>query len=1014
MARRLVRHPVGELPLPARWYLAILALAALMLTAVHIVQQERLLAAVRDGVQHWLQAAGGGVREVRYRMLRGHLEADGLKLMAAGFRVFAERLQWSARLAANGELPAAVRDMRIEGLRAVIAGPFGPALARLGKAAGTKSLPTPEVLHIDGGSLRLEDVAGGLELTHLRLERTGRGGKHDLKLDARMLGGEVHLDWHSKRRGPDFVGLVRWQHVAVQPWIVTQPWALGLKVGAGDGRMRFTGSWQHGVQAASGSMQFRDVAVQDDSGRKLAFAERVHMDISRWQPVGGNLQLASLAAAAGFARLHVAGAAAPADGLLARWRRYADGLGGKIAVARVQLTDMRLHIADTTAAPPLLLPLAVQTSVAQAENSGGYTFTAQTTLAQVPLQLSGRLGEHGWRIRGRARGVPLANVSAYLPQFGGRRLTQGNFAGEVVLQGDGADWEARISGEIAGLVYADADRSPWQAGRLHLRDARIRPRTREVHIAAAQLDEGRALLSAPATKAHPPWRLRCDAMNINRLHVAGDGFALPPLSGAAHTDGEGVLAFVLSGEEASESWRFDGQVDVAAHSLQTRLRAQNVLLSRLRPLLPPVHLPGVEGEPELGGTVAAQLGLRADASSLRLGGSLIMQDVIMAQGGDEWRAEQLRIELVDIGSGRARQHVRAVEAKGWHYHMALRPLTPQALNVAPARHGSGDWREWRIDRLHLAHGVVSLGAMDDEWLRDVTLSTGSLAAGRLGELVIRGRLDETDFDLRGQIDVLAAVPRFALRGRFAHATPFFLAPWFAVSGMPRLVRGRLDADLHLKTRRGDRFEGRLQLRLRHGAWEQGLFANDPMLALLGYNTHDAFARLIDAHGNLLLDVPLRGRWHEQPLGLASLGKAVLAQLQQRLRKRPTPRPRITAKVVQRTQVRLRSSGPFSQNERQRLNRFLRLLRRDKKLIVELVPQLDQALAPEIIRRVRHTQRKIEAYLRRRGIDRARIFPVWPGPGHQRKGASGIRILAKQYPKQAYDRHLPVLFAAAGD
>ena len=61
--------------------------------------------------------------------------------------------------------------------------------------------------------------------------------------------------------------------------------------------------------------------------------------------------------------------------------------------------------------------------------------------------------------------------------------------------------------------------------------------------------------------------------------------------------------------------------------------------------------------------------------------------------------------------------------------------------------------------------------------------------------VCRLGLATVTLSTEGKVDVFAAVPRLALRAKLRHALPFFsLVIGFLISGAPRIIRGRLNAD----------------------------------------------------------------------------------------------------------------------------------------------------------------------------------------------------------------------------
>ncbi len=91
MTRRhpLITHPVGRLSSAARWYLAGIAMLALVLIAIHFAMQVYAQQEAKRLVSSWSESSGVSVGSVRYRMLRGaltlvdvHLKQDSTDIHA--------------------------------------------------------------------------------------------------------------------------------------------------------------------------------------------------------------------------------------------------------------------------------------------------------------------------------------------------------------------------------------------------------------------------------------------------------------------------------------------------------------------------------------------------------------------------------------------------------------------------------------------------------------------------------------------------------------------------------------------------------------------------------------------------------------------------------------------------------------------------------------------------------------------------------------------------------------------
>ncbi len=106
----LVKHPVGRLSAAARWYLAGIAMLALILIAIHFAIQVYAQQEAKRLVSSWVGKTGISVSDVRYRMLRGALTLVDVRLSSERLQAHAPTVFLHGNLSSlSGKQPQATR-----------------------------------------------------------------------------------------------------------------------------------------------------------------------------------------------------------------------------------------------------------------------------------------------------------------------------------------------------------------------------------------------------------------------------------------------------------------------------------------------------------------------------------------------------------------------------------------------------------------------------------------------------------------------------------------------------------------------------------------------------------------------------------------------------------------------------------------------------------------------------------------------------------------------------------------
>jgi hypothetical protein len=324
----------------------------------------------------------------------------------------------------------------------------------------------------------------------------------------------------------------------------------------------------------------------------------------------------------------------------------------------------------------------------------------------------------------------------------------------------------------------------------------------------------------------------------------------------------------------------------------------------------------------------------------------------------------------------------------------LQSLTPAAVSAAGSADGSSlPWRrgtDWRVDQMDWQGGTVSFGRADAIWGSNVDLQLSGWADGQMAALKLSGDVDDGVFRAGGTLGRRNGALQANIKGSVAHARPFFLNEWLQVSGAPRLIRGRWASRFAWRTDAHGLGHGNLRLWLRRWQLEAGVFPNDPFLGRTGFGAHDLLQRL-GAERLAVLDADYT-QAAAQPLVWTELGGTLLAMLKQKANAADGGNPPASSAPRAETRIRLHGKAELSHNERARLRKLWRHLIANRKLVVDMLPQMQrQDLDTNLVATFRHTEDMIERFMTDRGIPRSRIFPVWPTQANRGRGSLGIRV-----------------------
>jgi len=881
--KALFRHYAGRMPSPARWYLAVAAMLLLVLLGAHFAVQAHVQKIMRQSVYAWLHQAGGTAAEVRYRLLRGALTVNGVRVKRDGWMFKAPRVylhvSMHVMLSKNARFPM----VRLDGVDIAL-----PGHDIMQWSQGAPSSRIMQLTAAIGHARRIM-------LSHSRVrflgtknpwtvrDVSGQFTSDGFDLNGISNGGSLHM--HGKASGGVARGTLDWKGMAATD--IARSLGLGVALGS----------------ASSGLLHWQVEAATR------------HLDMH------GNVQLVDQ-----------------------------PGAGA--------------------------------------------------------VQIQGETGPEGFKLLAQCHNVFLDGFGEFLPALAGRRLQTGIWNGDLQLsrQGENNQWRMRLDGAVRKAKFVSENSPAWMLGSMTLSGTVVNFSTHRLHADRVQIHDMDITLQADEVwRTDASWPLQAEALEFENVRpVISPGaesgrLALPALKGSGHVDGDGHVQLDAASDD-DEAWRIHGEGDPGT-LFTVNIQAERVPVVRLRPFLPNLSLPGNAGAPRISGNSRFKIAVKCGSGRVWLAGRAVFSDVALSQGGDTFSAHSVTVDIHKAGMVKT-QSLGPVRIDGWHYQAALHPI-PKTLENETTLDTAAQRRElpWSVDGIVASHGVISMGSKDAVWARDAFLSLNKLRAGTSSPLKFHAVFGSGNLRMRGRISPFSVVPEITLKARLTSALPFFLNNWLAVSGAPRLLRGRLDGALYIKPAHGKAaYSGQLNLTLHQGRLESGAFPQDPLLSLAGFDMR-ALSERLSRRGDLKLVIPFAGNWRVRPFSMRALGLAALKAVKRRATSAKPARLDRLSHTVMVSRIRLHKGHVFSHNEHVRLWRLVKTLWKQPKLVAELIPQLGRGtLDAALAARVRHTQEMIEQYMRRRGIIRRRIYPVWPSGEHRAGDASGIKVLVRRpYP-----------------
>ncbi len=653
-----------------------------------------------------------------------------------------------------------------------------------------------------------------------------------------------------------------------------------------------------------------------------------------------------------------------------------------------------------------------------------------------------RHGDGGVSIKVKAHSWPIQLWSEQLPMIARRHLTHALLDAEFRVSRSQGGWSSfSRKGVLHDVTYAAdaeevAQRPNWYWEEIRFEDLRMDFSRKVLHARHLLTSNSSLVLQLPkgeqvvAANAHAgalfhakeaqikPWRMSVDRIGVEHmalgLEVQRGRLLIPSLKGQCSWNLSNVIDFDLHTPVSSANvqlnvsrWHLHGRANYhagAVHRAAFQLQAAALKLAQLRAFLP---LQGGEGKTlQVEGLANLDMSVEVEQGLWRAKGVMKAADVLVAHEGDRWQASKLIVRFGPVGMGMDHQSIRTLIAERWHYTTTLTPLSSLATGAAAEAIYRLPWwvadlqqRGWQFGRMNWMGGTVSLGGANAHWLKQLNLSFGGVGADEAWVQVhADGMLGGGHFVLKGKWFSQRKDLRFIGSASVQQAVPFFLNDWLQVSGMPKVLRGRLSATIRVK---GDqaRYRANVGLRLSRVLFDAAVSEHDPMLEKTGYSTVGLLERLRGRDQQVKVSFSTEGGWQSEPLTLARMGAALQLEIERTIRNHDdgvdevmVNKDRSTTPVVI-ARVRLHDDAGLSHNERVRLRQGLMLLRGKPGWVIELQPKWSgETLNAASIARVRYTQILLEQFMLKRNLPKKMIYPLWPTERDHADDIGSIRVV----------------------
>ncbi len=555
-----------------------------------------------------------------------------------------------------------------------------------------------------------------------------------------------------------------------------------------------------------------------------------------------------------------------------------------------------------------------------------------------------------------------------------------HWQGDILMQS--WHWQTQnidslVTGDIhiSGLPHAwliQSDKVVWEETSLPTHDTFIqsmtsydlRLNTQNKHVSMQRLDIEDTNIALMPTQPllASAWTWNIPSINIQSLYISygadDETIELPAMNGVASIRQNKLKLDISQQVDDNQFWRLLSQKDGSIY-----LSASHVPLLQLRNLLPtPIRNQSytVQGQ--------TQLALHINPNQQwQTSGKVYVSNLTFASKNQSFSAKVLKL-LIPSANMHGVQHA-SIQANDWQMQF---PLTPRQAWSSSSHLEAWAKIPWGLDKIDFKNGKVLIGNQDSVWLSAANLHINSWQNDKPATLTLHAKAGLAPLTLKAQLfqqpDNMMTWKTLDMN--ISHTNMFFLEDWLRISALPQVGRGHISLSIQAEKEQ-QHVQGNVHLtihKLQLLGYEQ---PSNALSQMLGIETLQP-----SEHIDLL--APFSGEYDWDTLAAQALvdaAKTSLEQFQHSDNK--------IEKTPQRLgSLRIQQDIRLSLNERTRLRKMIKTIKRHKKANVELIPDIGTAtLTPVLRQQILATQSAIQSFLQRRGIHRSRIYAVLPQAKH---------------------------------
>ena len=495
-------------------------------------------------------------------------------------------------------------------------------------------------------------------------------------------------------------------------------------------------------------------------------------------------------------------------------------------------------------------------------------------------------------------------------------------------------------------------------------DLRINQPQKKVTMKRLDFADASIMINPKQAFISPTWQWDIDSMNVQALYITygeqDSMLTLPPMNGTASLSQNTLTMDISQLVNDTEFWRIRSQKDNTFH-----VYTNHIPLVQLRSLLPePIRSQSfdIQGKTSFALHIAPQ-------QQWKTSGNIKVKGLAFASKKQKFSAKILTLNIKNAAKTGITSST--ITANDW---VAQFPLTPRQAWSNESHLDTWADIPWAFDSVFLKQGKVVIGTDAHVWLNDVDVSISDWRTKNTASINIAANMGFAPFtaDLTLEKQEDQSMPWRNIKLNVEHANMFFLEEWLRISGLPYVGKGHFSLSLKAQ---GDNETIRGDVDLKF---------HDLQLLADENTTYLQQTLQVQSLEDMEQYKHLRTTFEGTHDWSILAGKALLAAAKASETSQSSALS--TSKVVTEYHLgslRIQQDMRLSLNERTRLRKLIKSIRKQKYSRIYLVPDIGTSPLTESFRqRITQTQAVIQSFMSKRGISRQKIYLTLPQEIHQ--------------------------------